>query len=78
MPDTMDKRVADLEQMVGDIPDLLNIRFSRVDRDIASVRQSTAELAGSLADIGLRLTRIERSLEALPRVLAEMLNERKR
>jgi hypothetical protein len=61
--------------MVGDMHDILNIWFSRVDRDVAGVRQSVAEIAGSVAENGQRLTFLERTIDALPCVLAEMLDE---
>ena len=90
MPKTPDERLADLEGLDYDMPDILNIRFSRVDRDIADlgrqiadvnrqmadVKQTAAETNTVLAQFGQRMTKLERAVEALPRVLAEMLEER--
>jgi hypothetical protein len=64
LADTIEKRVSDLEEMVGDIPRIVNYRFDLV-RD-------------QLAAQGARLAAVEGKIDALPRVLAEMLDERER
>ena len=64
MADTIEKRVSDLEEMVGDIPRIVNYRFDLV-RD-------------QLAAQSARLAAVEAKIDALPRVLAEMLDERER
>ena len=76
MPKSPEERLADLEGLVYDMPDILNLRFSRVDRDIADVKRTAAETNEMLAQFGARLTKMERAIEALPRVLAEMLADR--
>jgi hypothetical protein len=68
LADTIEKRVSDLEGMLGDIPRIVNYRFDLV-RD-------------QLAAQGARLAAVEGKIDALPRVLAgmltEMLDERER
>ena len=76
MPKTPDERLADLEGLVYDMPDILNLRFSRLDRDIADVKRTAAETNEMLAQFGARMTKMARAIEALPRVLAEMLADR--
>ena len=66
---TMEKRVSDLEEMVEDVPRLINLRFSfiRAQLDAPDARIST---------IDAKVDRLANRVEALPRVLAEMLDER--
>jgi hypothetical protein len=61
LADTIEKRVSELEEMVGDIPRIVNYRFDLV-RD-------------QLAAQGARLASVEAKVDALPRILAEMLTE---
>jgi hypothetical protein len=68
LADTIEKRVSDLEEMVGDIPRIVNYRFDLV-RD-------------QLVEQGARLAAVEAKIDALPRILAEtsaeLLDERER
>jgi hypothetical protein len=75
LPNAIEKRVADLEEMVGDIPRLPNIRFDAVHDEF---KAQGAQLEAQ----GARLDSLEAKVDALPRVLAEMptemLDERER
>ena len=71
MPKTIEDRMTELEGLVYDMPDILNLRFSNVDRKLA-------EHGEVMARMNVRLGRIERTIETLPRVVAEMLQERDR
>jgi len=77
MPDPVERRVAQLEEMVESIPEALNIRFGRVDRNLAEMREQMAEMREQIGEMqerltehgqlltehGQRLTEIERKLD---------------
>ncbi|MEO1609424.1 MAG: hypothetical protein AAFR90_08755 [Pseudomonadota bacterium] len=63
MAKTLEERVTDLEEVYEDIPHLVNIRFDRVDRDIAVLKMDVASLKDRM--------------DALPRAIAELLDEKK-
>jgi hypothetical protein len=65
----LEKRVSDLEEMVEDVPRLINMRFAhmRAQLDALDARVGTLEV---------KLDNVRSELQALPRVLAEMLDER--
>lgn len=68
----IEKRVSDLEQMVDSIPDILNVRFSRIDRELAEIKEQQAVHTQ-------RFTTLERKVETLNKKLAlgfgEMMGE---
>ena len=72
----IEKRVSDLEEMVEDVPRLINMRFAyvRAQLDMLDARVSTVE--AKIDRIDARLSNVEVKIDALPRVLAEMLDER--
>jgi hypothetical protein len=82
LADTIEKRVGDLEQMVWDIPRLINIRFDGV-RDQLNAQSARLDAQSARLDAqsarldaqGARLATLEGKIDALPRVLAEMLTE---
>jgi chromosome segregation ATPase len=90
MPDPVERRVAQLEEMVESIPEALNIRFGRVDRNLAEMREQIGEMQERLTEHGQRLTEhgqrltdIERKLDlalselrVLPAVLARIIKEK--
>ena len=59
---TLEKRVSDLEESVDDIPRLLSMRFEYV--------------RAQLDLVNARLSALEAKVDAMPRVIAEMLDER--
>ena len=61
MAGSIKQRVSDLEERVGDIPRIVNCRFDLV-RDQLSAQ-------------GARLATVKAKIDALPRILAEMLPE---
>ena len=85
MADTIEKRVGDLEQMDWDIPRLINMRFDGV-RDQLNAQSARLDAQSARLDAqsarldaqGARLATLEGKIDALPRVLAEMLDERER
>lgn len=82
MADAIERRVSELEEMVGDIPRLINIRFShtRAQLEALDARMGTLEVKFDRLDheVKQRLTTLEAKIDALPRILAEMLDERDR
>jgi len=89
MPDPVERRVAQLEEMVESIPEALNIRFGRVDRNLAEMREQMGKMREQMGEIqerltehGRRLTEVERKLDlalselrVLPAVLARIIKE---
>jgi hypothetical protein len=73
--ETLEQRVAHLEEMVQDIPDLLNIRFARVDRQLAEVREQLAHHAQRLTEIDRKLETALTEIRVLPEVLARVIKE---
>jgi septation ring formation regulator EzrA len=78
-----EKRISGLEEIIDDIPRLINMRFSfmRAQLDALDARMGTVEVKvdGMRADFqGLRseFQGLKSEMQALPRVLAEMLDER--
>jgi cell division protein FtsB len=63
------ERVSDLEEMVEDVPRLINMRF-------AHMRAQLDALDARVATLEVKLDNVRSELQALPRVLAEMLDER--
>lgn len=55
MSDLMEKRLADLENLVWETPNLVNTRFERFDSEFASLRNA-------IVDNTLRLKALERAL----------------
>jgi hypothetical protein len=66
---TLEKRVSDLEEMVEDVPRLINRRF-------AHMRAQLDALDARVATLEVKMDNLKVELQALPRVLAEMLDER--
>ena len=89
---TIEKRVSDLEEMVDDVPRLINLRFSfiRAQLDALDARLSTVEakidrLDSRVSGVEVKIDRldsrvsgVEAKIDAMPRVLAEMLDEREK
>jgi chromosome segregation ATPase len=89
---TIEKRVSDLEEVVDDIPRLIDIRFAyiraqmdsldaRVGTVEAKVDRLQAEVAGVRAEISgvpAEIAGARAKIDALPGVLADMLDERGR
>ena len=85
----IEKRVSDLEEMV-DVPRLINMRFAhvRAQLDGLDARVSTLEakidrmsfelqtVKSDLQTVKSELQTVKSEVQALPRVLAEMLDER--
>jgi len=78
----VEHRVAQLEEMVESIPEALNIRFGRVDRNLAEMREQMAEMREQIGEMRERLTEVERKLDltlselrVLPAVLARIIKE---
>jgi hypothetical protein len=68
---TIEKRVSDLEEIVDDIPRLINVRFS-------FVRAQLDALDARIGTVEAKLDALRTEVRALPRVLAEMLDEREK
>jgi prefoldin subunit 5 len=81
----MEKRVSDLEEMVDDVPRLINVRFSFVraqldalDARIGTVEAKVDKLETRIAGLEAKVDALREEIRAMPRILAEMLDERER
>ena len=79
---TVENRVSDLEEMVGDIPRLINLRFShtRAQLDALDARVSTVEvkidqMRTEVQAVKSDVQTLKSEVQALPRVIAEMLDQ---
>ena len=82
---TIEKRVSDLDEIIDDVPRLLNIRFSYVraqldalDARIGTVEAKVDRLEARIGGVEAKVDSLRTEVQALPRVLAEMLDERDR
>jgi chaperonin cofactor prefoldin len=68
--------VSDLEEIIDDVPRLINMRFSfmRAQLDALDARIGTVEVKVDSLRSDFQVLRSE--VQALPRVLSEMLDER--
>ena len=73
---TIEKRVSDLEEIIDDIPRLINVRFSFVRAQLDALDARIGTVEAKVDRLDTRLSGVEAKIEALPRVLAEMLDER--
>jgi hypothetical protein len=70
---TMERRVSDLEEVVDDIPRLINVRFTHVRIQLDA---RTGIVETKVDRLEARIAGLEAKIDALPRVLADMLEER--
>ena len=70
--------MSDLEQMLEDVPRIINLRFSfiRAQMDAFDARLGTVE--AKVDRLQTSVVALEAKVDALPRVLAEMLDEREK
>ena len=85
-------RVGTLEREWANIPDLIDLRFRQVDskfsrvlaemddlkKDMVEVKQDIVEVKGDIGEVKGRLGMIDDRLDALPRIIAEMITKRDR
>jgi hypothetical protein len=78
-------RVGNLEREWANIPDLIDLRFRQVDSKFSRVfaemddlKKDVVEVKRDMVEVKGRLGMIDDRLDALPRILAEMLAERDR
>ncbi len=74
----IEKRVIGLADVVDDIPRLIRMRFThmRLQMDVLDARVETVE--AKVDKLQTEMTALRTEIQALPRVLAEMLDERQR
>jgi hypothetical protein len=77
---SIEKRVSDLEAMVDDVPRLINVRFAFVRAQIealdAKVGTVDAKVERLESTLGARLSSLDAKVDALPQLLADMMDER--
>ncbi len=75
MNKTVEQRVDDLENSYRDIPELVNTRFNRVNRELADVKADIAELRDQMSNVELRLGNLEVKFDTFPAVVAQVIRE---
>jgi hypothetical protein len=80
---TLKARVADHEEDTKSIPDLIKIEFrlansqiARLSRDVAELQRGLGDLSGRVGGLSGEVGGLTGKVDAVPRVLAEMLAER--
>jgi hypothetical protein len=73
---TIERRVSNLEEIIDDIPRLINMRFSFIGAALDAMDARIGTVEAQVDRLDGRLTSLKAQIEALPRVLAEMLDER--
>jgi septal ring factor EnvC (AmiA/AmiB activator) len=73
---SIEKRVSDLEEIIDDIPRLINMRFSFIRAQLDAVDARIGTVEAKVDRMDTRLSAVEAKIDSLPRVLAEMLDER--
>jgi predicted nucleic acid-binding Zn-ribbon protein len=73
---TLKARVTDHEEDTKSIPDLIKIEFRLANSQIARLSRDVAELQRGLGEVNGKADGLAAKVDALPRVLAEMLAER--
>lgn len=73
---TIEKRVSDLEEMGGDVPRLINLRFSHTRAQLDALDARVSTVGAKVDRLAVRVADVDAKIEALPRVLAELLDER--
>jgi len=69
MADTLEKRVSDLEYMLGHIPEDLDARFAGVDVKLAAIREVQALHTTRFTKLDARFNDLERKVDKLePRI----------
>jgi len=69
MPEqTFAKRLSDIEDVVADLPAILNVRFDHAAAERAEIRADVASLKTALSDL-------HAEVKALPRAVAELLRD---
>ena len=72
---TVEQRVEDLENFYHDIPELVNTRFNRVNRELADVKADISELKADLSELKVRVLSLETKFHTFPGVIAEVIRE---
>ncbi|MEM7749723.1 MAG: hypothetical protein AAF346_15845 [Pseudomonadota bacterium] len=75
MNKSIEQRVEDLEHFYRDIPELVNTRFNRVNRELADVKSDISELKDRMANVEVRLGNLEVKFDTFPTVVAEVIRE---
>ena len=75
MKKTVEQRVEDLENFYRDIPELVNTRFNRVNRELADVKADISELKADLSELKARVLSLETKFDTFPGVIAEVIRE---
>jgi chromosome segregation ATPase len=63
--DLLDKRVSEFESIVWDIPNPMNLRFTRFDTEFASMRGAIADNAGRLQAVERAMTHMQADMRDL-------------
>ena len=67
MSDTIEKRVDDIEYVLGHLPEDLDARFAGVDTKLAAIREMQALHTTRFSTIERRLDAIERRIDGIDR-----------
>ena len=75
---TIEKRAPDPEEMVEDVPRLINMRFAHVRAQLDGLDARVSTVEAKIDRMSFELQSVKSEVQAIPRVLAEMLDEREK
>ena len=75
MAKAIEERVEDLENFYRDIPDLVNTRFNRVNRELADLKADVSELKVDVSELKERVSSLEIKFDTFPSVIAEVIRD---
>jgi len=70
---TLDQRVADIEYLVAHLPEDLGARFAGIHTKMAELREAAAIQTHRLGIMDARLSRVEKSIQDIVKLLDERL-----
>ena len=74
----VEERVTSLDQEWQNIPDLIETRLRLTDSRVARLSADMVDVKKAISGLDGKMNSLEAKVDALPRILAEMLEERDR
>lgn len=76
MVKSIEQRVTDLEEIIADLPGILNVRFAQAKAERDEIKAQVSALAVNVSALSVTVNEMKYELRVLPRVIAQMITER--